>query len=268
MTAGFLITFREGLEAFLVVGIILSYLGRCDLKKYNKWVYFGAVSGMLSAFLVGLLFQVYYTGFESKLGEHYLKISIMGLAVIILTYIVIWMTRNGCHIKGDIEKNLEKVISAGSVVTLVMMGYLAILREGFETVLFLGALYGNNMSISAYYGGIMGLLIALSVTIILFRGMRRVPLKSFFNITGVLIMFISAGLLINMIGIMQDIRLLPVLKSGLVDLSWLMMDSSDVGIFFKALFGYTHSPSLIQLISYLCYFAAIMKFLRPSGKQL
>lgn len=268
MTAGLLITFREGLEAFLVVGIILSYLGRCNMKKCNKWVYLGAFLGLLGAFFLGFLFQIYYTGFESTLGELYLKVGIMGFAIVILTYMVIWMSRNGRNIKGDLEKNLERVVSTGSMVALVLMAFLAILREGFETVLFLGALFGNEMDAPVFYGGAMGLVIAMVVTIAIFKGMRNIPIKKFFNITGSLIMLIAAGLLTNMIGILQDIQLLPVLKPAIFDLSWLMVDSSEIGIFFKALFGYTHNPSLIQVISYVSYFAVIMLLFNAWEKLL
>ena len=263
-----MITFREGLEAFLVVGIILSYLGRSNLKKCNKWVYLGVFLGLLGAFFLGFLFQIYYNGFESTLGELHLKIGIMGFAIVVLTYMVIWMSRNGRHIKGDLEKNLERVISTGSMVALVFMSFLAILREGFEIVLFLGALFGNEMSAPVFYGGALGLVIALIVTIAIFKGMRNIPIKTFFNITGGLVMIIAAGLLVNMIGILQDINLLPVLKPALFDLSWLMLDSSEIGIFFKALFGYTHSPSLIQVISYVSYFAVIMLFFSSWDKLL
>jgi high-affinity iron transporter len=260
MAAGLLITFREGLEAFLVVGIILTYLGRCNQKQYNKWVYMGVFLGLLSAFALGFLFQIYYNGFESKLGELYLKVGIMGFAVVVLTYMVIWMSKNGRNIKGDVEKNLEHVISTGSVFALVFMSFLAILREGFETVLFLGALFGNEMNAPVFYGGALGLVIALVLTIAIFKGMRNSPIKTFFNITGGLVTIIAAGLLVNMIGILQDLNLLPVLKPAIFDLSWFMLDSSEVGIFFKALFGYTHAPSLIQVISYLSYFAVITMF--------
>lgn len=254
MTAGLLITFREGLEAFLVVGIILSCLGRLNLKKYNKWIYMGVVLGLMSAFGLGILFQIYYSGFESKIGELYLKVAIMGFAIVILTYMVLWMAKNSRNIKGEVEKALETAVSTGSVVTLVFMAYLAILREGFETVLFLGAVFGDSMQAPVFYGGALGLVIALVVTVALFKGMRNIPIKMFFKVTGGLILVIAAGLSINMVGVMQDINLLPVFKAGLFDLSWLMRDTSEVGVFFKALFGYTHSPSLMQVIVYLSYF--------------
>lgn len=258
MAAGLLITFREGLEAFLIVGIILTYLGRCNLKQHNKWVYLGVILGLFSAFLLGFVFQLYYNGFERSLGELHIKVGIMGFAVVVLTSMVIWMSRNGRDIKGNLEKDLDRAISTGSVLTLVLMSYLAILREGFETVLFLGALFGDEMQAPVFYGGALGLVLAVAVSIAIFKGLRNFPLKTFFNITGALIMLIAAGLLTNMIGILQDIHLVPVLKPALFDIGWLMIDSSEIGIFFKALFGYTHSPSLIQVISYVSYVAVIL----------
>jgi len=79
-------------------------------------------------------------------------------------------------------------------------------------------------------------------------------MKMFFKVTGGLILVIAAGLSINMVGVMQDINLLPVFKAGVFDLSWLMSDTSKAGVFFKALFGYTHSPSLLQAVVYPSYF--------------
>lgn len=266
MTGGLLITFREGLEAFLVVGIILSYLARVNLKRYNKWVYAGSGLGLATAFVLAFFFQLFYSGFQSARAELHIKIGIMAFAVVVLTYMLIWMARNSRHIKGSVEKQLDDIVSAGSVFALAFMAYLAILREGFETVLFLGALYGNEMGAPALYGSVIGLLLAFGVTLAIFKGMKQVPIRMFFKITGALILVIAAGLLNNMIGIMQDINLLPVIKSTVFDISWLMSDSSDVGIFFKALFGYTSQPSLLQITGYIMYITGSVYFLSRTGR--
>lgn len=268
MTGGLLITFREGLEAFLVVGIILSYLARVNLKRYNKWVYTGVGLGLASAFVLAFFFQLFYSGFQSARAELLIKIGIMGFAVVVLTYMLIWMAKNSRHIKGTVEKQLDDIVSAGSIFALVFMAYLAILREGFETVLFLGALYGNEMGAQALYGSMIGLVLAFAVTMAIFKGMKNVPIRFFFKITGAMILVIAAGLLNNMIGIMQDINILPVVKSAIFDLSWLMRDSSEVGIFFKALFGYTHSPSLLQISAYVMYITGAVYLLNRSEKPM
>lgn len=266
MTGGLLIAFREGMEAFLVVGIILSYLSRADLKRYNRWVYLGAGLGLVSAFVLALFFQMVYSGFASARMELYIKIAIMGFAVVVLSYMLVWMVRNSRYIKGSVEKKLDNIVSAGSVISLVVLAYLAILREGFETVLFLGALYGSEMGASALYSCLIGLAIAFAVTTAIFKGMKNVPIKLFFKITGSLILVIAAGLLNNMIGIMQDINLLPVVTPAVFDLNWFMSDSSSVGIFFKALFGYTSEPSLLQITAYMTYLTGSIYFLNKAGK--
>ncbi len=265
MTGALLITFREGLEAFLVVGIILSYLARVDMKKHSKWVFLGAGLGLAFAFVMALVFQLVYTGYKSAIGELYLKVIIMGLASVVLSYMVIWMSKNSRHIKGNIEKKLDQAISVGGIFSLVLMAFLAILREGFETVLFLGAIYGDQMGREALAGGLLGLLLAFTVTLTVFRGLRSVPLKFFFKVTGGLIILIAGGLIVNMIGVMQDINILPVIGGRLYDMGWIMEDSSSVGIFFKALFGYTHSPSLMQAVSYCGYLAFFSWLLNRSG---
>ena len=261
MTGSLLITFREGLEAFLVVGIILSYLGRTGLTKYNKWVYVGVSLGIVTAFVLAFLFQIFLSGFTSEISQLYLKIVIMAFAVVILSYMVIWMSKNSRQIKGSVEKKLDEVVTTGSVLALIFMAYLAVLREGFETVLFLGALYGNEMGSGVLYGGLLGLFLAFAVVYALFTGLRRLPVRQFFKLTGALVLLIAAGLLTNMVGIMQDINILPMMGGTLFDISWIMPDSSDVGVFFKALFGYTSAPSLLQALAYIGYLITTSLFL-------
>lgn len=265
MTAGFLITFREGLEAFLVLGIVLSYLNRAGLRRYNKWVYAAALLGIVSAFVLAVIFQLSYNGFESGLGKLYLKLFIMGFAVAVLSYMMLWMSRNSCNVMGEVERAVETAVTTGSIVAICLLAYSAVLREGFETVLFLGAIFGDELTVQVFYGGVLGLILSAAVTIGIFKGFRSLPLRHFFKITSILILFIAAGLLINMIGIMQDLQLMPVIVGSLFDLSWFVTDTSEVGVFFKALFGYTHSPSLMQVVSYLVYFVFAFTVLIRTG---
>lgn len=265
MTAGLLITFREGLEAFLVLGIVLSYLNRAGLKRYNKWVYAAALLGIVSAFVLAVIFQLSYNGFESGIGKLYLKLFIMGFAVAVLSYMMLWMSRKSCGLMGEVERAVETAVTTGSIVAICLLAYSAVLREGFETVLFLGAIFGDELTIQVFYGGVLGLILSAAVTIGIFKGLRSLPIRYFFKITGVLILLIAAGLLTNMIGILQELQLMPVIVGTLFDLSWFVSDTSEVGVFFKALFGYTHSPSLMQVVSYLVYSAFALTVLVRTG---
>ncbi|MDH5639494.1 MAG: FTR1 family protein [Nitrospinota bacterium] len=248
-----LISFREGLEAFLVVGIILAYLGRMGMLSLRKWVYLGVGLGVFAAFALAFVFQVVLSGFESSLMEKYLKAGIMGFAVIVLTYVMAWMSRNSRVIKGAVEQEINTAVSAGNMIALMLVAFFAVVREGLETVLFLGALYGGGMDTSVLAGVALGLALSLLAALALFRGMKGLPVKTFFRVTGLLVLVISAGLLVNMIGILQDINAIPLLAPGIIDLSWLLDDNSTFGIFLKALFGYTARPSLAQVLAYTLY---------------
>jgi len=248
-----LISFREGLEAFLVVGIILAYLGRMNFPSARKWVYLGVGLGIFAAFALAFVFQVVLSGFESGLMEKYLKAGIMGFAVVVLTYVMAWMSRNSRMIKGAVEQEINAAISAGNMAALMLVAFFAVVREGLETVLFLGALYGGGMDSGVLAGVALGLALSLIAAMALFRGMKGLPVKTFFRITGLLVLVISAGLLINMIGILQDINAIPLLAPGIINLTWLLDDGSPFGIFLKALFGYTSQPSLTQIVAYICY---------------
>ena len=266
MTAGLLITFREGLEAFLVVGVILSYLGRAGLHSYKRWIYVASGLGLVSAFVLGVIFQITYSGFESGIGKLYLKLVIMGFAVLVLSYMILWMSRNSRNMKGDVEKAIESAVTTGSMVTISLLAYVAVLREGFETVLFLGAIFGDEMSTDVLNGGLLGLVLAGIVTFGFFKGMRTLPLRLFFKMTGILVLLIAAGLLTNMVGIMQEMKLLPLVSEALFDISWFISASSELGIFLKALFGYTPAPSLLQTLSYVIYFVFALTILYRSGE--
>jgi len=185
--------------------------------------------------------------------EKYLKAGIMAFAVVVLTYMLAWMTSNSRQIKGTVESEIHAAVHGGNILALALVAFFAVIREGFETVLFLGALYGAEMDLYVMTGALLGLALALLTTMALFRGMRGLRITTFFKVTSLLVILISAGLLANMIGMLEDIRAIPLVWPRIIDFSWLMDDSSTVGIFLKALFGYTSRPSLTQALAYGVY---------------
>jgi len=140
MLASFLITFREGLEAFLIVGIILSYLGKLQARRYNKYIYLGVFFGLIVSLFIAYIFQVVIYGMDNELYQHYLMIFILLFATVVLSYMVVWMANQSKQIKGEIEENLKKLVTTGNILGMVFLAFLAVLREGFETVLFFSSL--------------------------------------------------------------------------------------------------------------------------------
>ncbi|CAM3751665.1 FTR1 family iron permease [Mesobacillus zeae] len=279
-----LITFREVLEALLIVGIIVTYLKRMDQKKYTKYVWLGAGLAVLASIGVAMLFQIVFTGFAAMGSEIYLKIGIMLVSTVLLTQMVFWMASHSKDLKGNMEGKMNKFISTGNIVGMVIHSFLVVLREGIETVFFFAAITGGNIGAAMQgWGAISGALIAVLISYFFFKGTMRVPLKTFFKVTGAFIILISAGLLVQAISMMQDINLIGSVMPHVYDITWLLPEhpidyqhylrdngvtpllSGDIGIFLKALFGYSSMPSIEEIIAYIGYFAGI--YLLTSSKS-
>lgn len=271
-----LITFREVLEALLIVGIITTYLKRTNNKKYTKFIWLGAGLAVLASIGAAMLFQLVFTGFASMVSEMYLKIGIMIVSALLLTQMVFWMASHSRELKGHTEDKMNKFISTGNVFGMVIHSFLVVLREGIETVFFFAAITGGNIGAALQgWGAITGVIIAFAVSYLFFKGTMKVSLKTFFKVTGAFIILIAAGLLVQAISMMQDLEIIGSVIPHLYDLTWFLPEhpidydhyvrdhgvapllSGDFGIFLKALFGYASMPSLEEVIAYLGYFAGI-----------
>ncbi len=280
-----LIMFREVLEALLIVGIITTYLKRMDNKQYTKYVWLGAGLAVLASAGVAMLFQVVFTGFTSMGSEMYLKIGIMLVSALLLTQMVFWMASHSKDLKGDMEGKMNRFISTGNIVGMVIHSFLVVLREGVETVFFFAAITGGNIGAGIQgWGAITGVIIAFIVSYFFFKGTMKVTLKTFFKITSAFIILIAAGLLVQAISMMQDLSIIGSVIPHLYDLTWFLPEhsidydhylrdhgvapilSGDIGIFLKALFGYSSMPSIEEVIAYIGYFVGI--YLLTSNKGI
>ncbi|OAH54785.1 MULTISPECIES: FTR1 family protein [Bacillaceae] len=280
-----LIMFREVLEALLIVGIITTYLKRMNNKQYTKYVWLGAGLAVLASAGVAMLFQVVFTGFTSMGSEMYLKIGIMLVSALLLTQMVFWMASHSKDLKGDMEGKMNRFISTGNIVGMVIHSFLVVLREGVETVFFFAAITGGNIGAGIQgWGAITGVIIAFIVSYFFFKGTMKVTLKTFFKITSAFIILIAAGLLVQAISMMQDLSIIGSVIPHLYDLTWFLPEhsidydhylrdhgvapilSGDIGIFLKALFGYSSMPSIEEVIAYIGYFVGI--YLLTSNKGI
>jgi high-affinity iron transporter len=203
--AAFLITFREALEALLIVGIIITYLGKVGATRWIKWVVIGVVFALLTSLGVAFLFQVVLDGFAGLRSQSYLRFGVMFVSVILLTHMVLWMAEQKKDMKGNMEAKLQAIITTGSVANMLVHAYLVVMREAVETVFFFAAISGGDITrVMTSWGALLGLVAALIVAALFFKGTRKLPLSAFFKTTGVFIIVIAAGMLSNGIGMMQD----------------------------------------------------------------
>jgi len=261
MLSSFFISFREGLEAFLIIGIIISYLFKINEKRFIKHVIFGALSAIVLSIGIAYIFELLLGGFVGKL-EQIFEGSIMLLAVIVLTYMIFWMNNQAKKIKSDIEISVENVIGKGRIFSLFLLGFIVVLREGAETVLFFRAISFQTSSKELIIGGAIGIISSIILALLFFVSTKKVNLSLFFRITGILIMFIAAGLLSTSLHEFQEAKIIPVIKDNIYNISNLISKDSIAGGILNSLFGYNPSPSLLEIIIYLAYISVIIISIR------
>ncbi|HZG77432.1 MAG TPA: FTR1 family protein [Paenibacillus sp.] len=289
----FLITFREALEALLIIGVIVTYLTRIGEAKWNKWVWLGVFLALLSSYGVALAFQVVLTGFAAMASHIYLKIGILLVSAALLTHMILFMAKQGRDMRGEVQSKVAAILTTGSVINMLVHAYLITLREGIETVFFFAAISGGDIEKAIRsWGALLGLLVAIAVAWTFFRGARKVALGTFFKITGAFLVLIAAGLLVQGVGIMQDVGMLGTMYrtpggqiGALYDLTWLMPEhpqdyehyvrdfgvapliSGQVGIFFKAFLGYTQDPSVEEFLAYWGYYFVVFALIVRQRKK-
>lgn len=256
MIASYLITLREGIEAALIVAIILSYLKRVSAYQLARPVYYGTALGILGSVAAGALFIMLAIEFEGT-SEQLFEGSTMLLAAAILTSMIFWMQRNSKAYSDDLKLKVQAAISRNQSYGLAVLAFVSILREGIETVLFLGSANFSSTGVQTLVGGSLGLATAVLLGIALIRYSVKLNLRTFFNATGILLVFFAAGLVAHGLGEYGEAGLIPPVVEHVWDSSWLVDGDGQLGQLLGALFGYTAEPSLVQIVGFATYWIVI-----------
>lgn len=281
----FIVTLREGFEAALVVGIVLACLKKAQQIHLNRWVYRGIVGGIVASVLVGFFLggllqslDAYQSTFTPVIKEF--LAAIFGLvAIVMLSWMLVWMTQQAKSIKSEVEGFIQAALvkngSAGRGVFLLV--FVAVLREGFETVLFILAKFQQGFLLPSL-GAIAGLLLAAGLGILLFRWGVKINIRLFFQVMGILLLLIVGGLVIGVLKHLDGaIALLAqldwhyrswcilsgdscILGDRIWDGSAFLSDRQFPGILLKSLFGYRETLYLAQIIAYLLFLAIVGTF--------
>lgn len=260
MFTDFLITLRETLEAALVVGIVLSYLIKIGMRGWFSTVYWAVLLGVLVSVAVAFLFEIYLGGFEGTTEEIYEGV-IMILAALLLSWMILWMLRERYYIAHHLREKIDQHVQSERKIAVFFLVFVAVLREGIETVLFLKASAiqagGNEL-----LGAGLGVMVAIIVGYLLFTGLKKLPMQKFFTVTSVLLILFAAGLLAHGIHELQEAGVITVGAEEAWDVNPsveiegvypLLHEKGTIGGLAKHVFGWNGNPSLLEVISYAVY---------------
>jgi len=266
--ASFIITFREALEAALIVGIVAAYLRKVGHGEANRYLYLGAGSAVLLSVALAWVLQALYgglTGPYESLFEGLTALTAAGF----LTYMIFWMTKNARSYRGQLEQKLEEALTSGQLLGVAAVAFIAVFREGIETVLFLTAIFFIDPSGTAL-GIVLGTTAVGLLSIAIVKGSYKLNLHSFFKYTSVILLVFAAGL----VGFASH-----ELAETAEDLGWnlgflgqeafqielsptsLLHEDAPLGSLLSALLGYTLSPEWIRIAVYVGYWAIIGGYL-------
>jgi high-affinity iron transporter len=265
----FLIMFREGVEAALIVGIIASYLKQTGRGHLMKAIWLGVILATLLCLTVAIILQLASQKYPQKQQELFSSI-ISVMAVGVLTWMVFWMRRASRSIKGELQSQIEAAIGSDNRwgFALVGMSFLAVLREGLETVVFLLATFQQNLGIQAPMGALFGYVAAIAVGVGIYQGSIRINLKKFFKWTGVFIILVAAGLLASAVRAAHEAGVWNSLQTIVYDASRILPNNGLLGSLLTGILGYNDAPTLGEVLVYLGYLVPTMLlFFKDSAKQ-
>lgn len=269
LSSGLLTGLREGVEAALIIAIICAYLAKTDNRRHFPTVFAGAGLAIALSVVLGVILFVTVGGLQEPYEQIFEAITLFAAAAVV-TWMLFWMRRQARHVKGELHAAVDRALDQGSVMALAVLAFVAVIREGLETSLFLvgQANSAEQGAPSVLLGALIGLAIAAVLGVGFYQGSRRLNLQTFFRWTGVALIFIAAGLLSTAVHELIEIGVIPFGSQTLFDLSAVLPHDRDagnvLGQFLRALFGYSATPEATTFFVWLAYVVVVLTlFLRP-----
>ncbi len=268
MLTTFVIGLREGLEASLIVGIVAAFLTRNADRRALRWMWVGVASAVTVC--VGAAAALNLAGRSMSLrGRETLEGALSLVAVAGVSYMVVWMTRHAATLRFDLEGRAQAAVAERSAVALVAMAFLAVIREGLETAIFLLATLGRTGSmVGGAVGAVGGLVVAVSIGYGIYRGGVRIDLGRFLRVTGVLLVLVAAGLVLSAVHEFSEAGLVRVGTRPAVDLSWLVAPGTVRAGLISGFLGLQPVPTYVEITAWLVFLIPMIWFVtRPAGRR-
>lgn len=269
LTSGFLIGLREGVEAALIVAIVLAYVVRTGNGRHIPKIWIGAGAAAALSIVLGLLIFSTVGSFQEPY-EQLFEGSAMLLAAVVVTWMLFWMRRQSMNLRGELQAAVDRVLTEGTAWGLAVLAFTVVIREGVETALFLAgqATSSDTGAPSVLIGAVLGIGGAAVIGWGFYSGSRRIDLQRFFRWTGIALVFIAAGLLSHAVHEfieVAEIAGVAVIGSGTAfDISAVLSHDEGIGQFLRAIFGYSARPEVLTLVVHVAYIVGILAlYLRP-----
>jgi len=256
--ATLVIFLREGIEASMIVAILLAYLDRLGHREFFRDVFLGVGAALLLATGGGVAAYLTIRSYDGSRVQAVFETATYLLAAAVLTYMTFWMRNHARSISGELRSRAEAALDGRARWGLGLLAFQAVGREGLETVVFTLAIIFSTSAAGALAGAVTGLAGSLAVAFVIYRLGHRLNLSRFFTVIGCLLMVFAAGLLADTVQNLQELGWLRVLGAPMWHTGRVLSQDSSFGDVLHSFFGYSDSPTPLQLIVYLAYLVVVI----------
>ena len=259
MLIAFLIMLREGIEAALIVGIVAGFLKQSGHSRLMPKVWLGVALAALMC--LGIGYGIHSATGEIPQKEQEFVVGVIGLvAVAMLTYMILWMKKAARSMKQQLQDSVQTALNRGNGQgwALVGMAFLAVAREGLESVFFLLAVFQQSPTWSMPVGAVLGLLAAVVIGALIYQGGMRLNLAKFFRWTGAFLIVVAAGLVAGSLRALHEAGVWNHLQEVVFDSSKYLHEDSPLGVLLGGFFGYTDHPTQGEVMAWLLYLVPVM----------
>jgi high-affinity iron transporter len=269
----FVIGLREGLEAALIVGIIAAFITRRGDRSALGPMWWGVAAAVtLSA---GGAIALHVANRSLTLQSRELMEGVLALvAVAGITYMIVWMRKHSTELKSDLEAKAHSALAVGSVAAIAGMAFVAVLREGLETAVFVLATLENSASpVPGAVGVVGGILTSVVLGYAIYSGGIRIDLGRFFRVTGIILVVVAAGLLASAVHSFSEAGVVGFLQGPAVDLSWLIAPGTVRSSLLTAFVGLQPVPTAAEMLAWalflvpMTFFVSGMRFIHPKQQM-
>ncbi|HLM89340.1 MAG TPA: FTR1 family protein [Streptosporangiaceae bacterium] len=258
MLATLVIFLREGVEASMIVAILLAYLNRIGHREHFRDVFIGVGAALLLAAAGGV--AAYYTirSYDGSRVQTIFETVTYLVAATVLTYMTFWMRKHARSLSKELRARADAALDGRARWGLGLLAFQAVGREGLETVVFTLAIVFSTSTTGALTGAVIGLAGSLGIAFVIYRLGHKLNLARFFTVIGVLLMVFAAGLLADAVENLQQLGWLPVLDAPMWHSARLLSEESALGDVLHSFFGYSDAPTPLQLLIYVGYLAVVV----------
>jgi high-affinity iron transporter len=258
MLATFVIFLREGIEASMIVAILLAALDRMGQRRHFRDVLLGVAAALVLTLVGGVAIYLTLKAYAGSRVQTVFETVTYLVAAAVLTYMTFWMRAHARTISRELRTRAEQALDGRARWGLGLLAFQAVGREGLETMVFTLALVFASSGRGVVAGGVAGLAVALGVALAIYRFGKRVNIGAFFRVVGALLMVFAAGILVDAVENLQQLGWIPLLRHPLWNTSHLLSENNALGDVLHTFFGYAARPTVGQAVVYVAYLATVL----------